>query len=86
MKLLGSTKSNIIKDKHGENVPKTFPKGEYANLACSIICLWIESKISSLIRYLYLSTFPDDNADILAASLLILYCISPPNLIINCHD
>ena len=77
MKLFGSTKSNIIKDKYSENVPKTFLKGEYANLACSIIYLWIESKIYSPIRYSYLSIFPDDNADIFAASPLILYRIFP---------
>ena len=86
MKLLGNTKSNIITDKYGENVPKAFPKGEYAKLACSITCLWIESKISSPIRYSYLSIFPDDNADIFAASPLTLYCIFSSNLIIDCHD
>ena len=86
MKFFGSTKSNIIKDKYGKNVPKAFRKGEYANLACSFICFWIESKISSPIRYSYLSIFPDDNVDIFSAFPLILYCIFPPNLIINCHD
>ena len=36
---------------------KTFPKGEYANLTCSIICLWLESKNSSPVRYSYLINF-----------------------------
>ena len=50
---------------------KCFPNGEYANLACSIIYLWLESNISSPARY---SIFPEDNAHIFAASPLILYC------------
>ena len=52
---------------------KAFPKGEYANLACSVIYLLLEGNISSPVRYSYLSIFPEDNADIFAASLLILY-------------
>ena len=52
---------------------KTFPKGEHTNLACSIICLWLEGNISSPVRY-YLSISPDDNADIFAASPSISYC------------
>ena len=52
---------------------KAFPKGEYENLACSVIYLLLEGNISSPVRYSYLSIFPEDNADIFAASLLILY-------------
>ena len=47
---------------------KAFPKGEYENLPFSIICLWLEDSISSPVRYSYLSIFPNDNADIFAAS------------------
>ena len=50
-----------------------FPNRDYVNLACSIIFLWLEGNISSPGRYSYLSVFPDDNADIFAASLLISY-------------
>ena len=53
---------------------KAFPKGEYANLTCSFICLWIEASISSPSGHPYLSNFPDDNADFFTASLLISYC------------
>ena len=53
---------------------KAFPKREYANLAYSVICLWLKSNISSTVRYSYSSIFPDNNADIFAASLLISYC------------
>ena len=53
---------------------KGFPKPKYANIACSIICLWLQGNISSPVRYSYLSIFPEDNADIFAAPLLILYC------------
>ena len=55
---------------------KAFPKGEYANLACSIICLWLEgnNNIFSPIRNSYLLIFPDDNADIFPSSLLISCC------------
>ena len=53
---------------------KAFPNGEYVNFACSIVCFWLEGNISSPVRYSYLSIFPDDNADIFAASLLISYC------------
>ena len=45
---------------------KGFPKGEYANVACSIICFWLEGNISSI--------YSDGNADISAVSLLIWYC------------
>ena len=49
------------------------PRGEYLNLACSIILLWSDFNVSSPVRYSYLSILPDDNADIFTASLLILY-------------
>ena len=51
-----------------------FSNGKYVNLACYLILLWSDGNISSPVRNSYLSTFPDDNADILAASLLISYC------------
>ena len=50
---------------------KAFCKGEYASLFCSITCLWLEDNVSSLVIHSYLSIFPDDNADIFAASVLI---------------
>ena len=53
---------------------KGFPIGEYANLACSIICLWLKGNISSPARYSYSSIFPGDNADAFAASQIISYC------------
>ena len=53
---------------------KAFTKGEYANIACSINSLRLEGSIFSPVRYSYLSIFPDNNADIFAASLLISYC------------
>ena len=53
---------------------KTCPKGEYVNLACSIIYLQLEGNIALPIRYSYLSILPDNKADIFAASLLILNC------------
>ena len=52
---------------------KAFPKEEHENLACSILCLRLEGNISSPVRYSLLWIFPDDNADIFAASLLISY-------------
>ena len=45
---------------------KAFPKGEYANLTCFVICVWLEGNISSPERYSYLSILPDDNVDISA--------------------
>ena len=45
------------------------------NLDCFIILLWLEGNVSSPIRYSYLSILSCDNADIFAASQLILYCI-----------
>ena len=53
---------------------RTFPKGEYANLPCSIIYFWLEGNISSPARYSYILIFPDDYADIFVASLLISCC------------
>ena len=52
---------------------KVFPKGKYANLACSTIGLWLKDNISSPVRYSHLSIFQDAKANIFAASLLILY-------------
>ena len=52
---------------------KAFLKGEFANLDCSIICLWLKGNISTPVRYSYLSIFPGDKPDIFAASVLILY-------------
>ena len=51
---------------------KALPGGEYVNLAYSNVWLWLEGYISSPVRYSYLSFSPDDNANIFAASLLIL--------------
>ena len=48
---------------------KGFPNREYVNLAGSIICLWLESNISSAVRYSFLSIFPDDNANVFINSL-----------------
>ena len=53
---------------------KAFPKGKYANLAYSIIFLWLKGTISSPARNSDLLIFPVDQADIFAASLLIWYC------------
>ena len=52
---------------------KTFSNGEYVNLACSVICLWLKGNIFSPVRYLYLADFPDDNVHTFTASLLISY-------------
>ena len=49
------------------------PSGEYVNLACSIIVLWSDGNISSSARHSFFSTLTDDNAGIVAASLLISY-------------
>ena len=57
---------------------------EYANLAYSIICLWLEFNVSSPVRYSYLSILPDDNADIFAA--FCQYHTAVVHLIRNCHD
>ena len=55
----------------------SLPKEEYANLACSIICLLLKgnnSFINKAIRHSYLSIFASNNPDIFAASPLRLYC------------
>ena len=52
---------------------KAFPKGEWVNFVCSIICYWLDCNISSPVRYSYLRRFPDDLADISATFLLISY-------------
>ena len=62
---------------------KAFPKGEYANLGCSIVSLLLEGNISSPVRYSYLSIFPGDNPDIFAASRIISYCSF---LTLICHQ
>ena len=49
-------------------------RGEYVNLACSIILLWPDGNISSLARYSNLSILPHDNADIFAVFPLIWCC------------
>ena len=54
---------------------KAFPKGEYANSVCSVICLWLKGNVFSPVRYEYLSIFSDYNADIFANSLLISLAI-----------
>ena len=54
---------------------KAFPKGEKVNLACSITLFRLEGNFSSPVRYPYWSMLPDDNSDIFAAFLLILYYI-----------
>ena len=51
-----------------------FPDAEWVNLACSIICCWLDGNIFLLVRYSYLSILPDDKADISAAFLLLSCC------------
>ena len=51
------------------------PRGEYVNLACSIIQIWSEGSIGSPVRFSYLSILPDDS-DIFAPSMLMPYCSS----------
>ena len=50
------------------------PGGEYVNWACSFILLWWDDNISLPVRRSCLSILPIDNADVFAASLLILHC------------
>ena len=52
---------------------KAFPERKYVNLACCIVWVWLESKISSSGRYSCLSILPDDNSDICAAFLSLSY-------------
>ena len=55
--------------------PKAFCEGEYGyKFGFFIIWFRLENNISSPVRYSYLSILADDNADIFATSLLILYC------------
>ena len=49
-------------------------RGEYVNLASSIVLLLSDGNIFSTVRNSYLSIFPDYNADIFAVYLLISYC------------
>ena len=70
MCLVGSVPGSV--DTSGEYV--NLAKGEYVNLAWSIICLSLEDNISLPMRYSYLSIFPDHNADIFYSSLLVSYC------------
>ena len=44
------------------------------NFACSIILFWSGDKMSSPVRYSYLSTLPDNYTNIFVAFLLMLYC------------
>ena len=60
------------------------PKGEYANLACSIISLRLEGNISSRMRYSYLLVFPPDNAFYFSIKIKLQFFIS--NLITDGHD
>ena len=53
---------------------KAFLREEYVNLAYFISLPWSDGYTSSPLRYSYLSIFPDQNADIFAAFLLIAYC------------
>ena len=61
---------------------KYFPNGKSLNLACSIICIWLEGNVSSPVGYSYLIVFPDDNADIFAASQL-MSCYNFSSLILS---
>ena len=51
---------------------KCFSQGN-VKFVCYIICCWLDGNISSPVRNSYLWSFPDDKADIFAASLLISY-------------
>ena len=61
---------------------KYFPNEKSLNLACSIICIWLEGNVSSPVGYSYLTIFPDDNADIFAASPL-MSCYNFSSLILS---
>ena len=50
------------------------PKGEKVNLSCSITLRLSRGSISSPVKCSYLPILPNDNADIFAASLLMLCC------------
>ena len=47
-----------------------FPKGDYINLACYIICFRLEGNIFFTCKIFIFVNFPGDNADVFAASLL----------------
>ena len=49
-------------------------RGKNVSLASYIFLLWSDDNISSPVRNSYLSIFPDDQADVFAASILISYC------------
>ena len=52
---------------------KTFPRGEYKSLACSVVLFLSEGIISFSVRYIYLSILLDVNKDVFAASLFTSY-------------
>ena len=54
------------------------PRIEYVKLACFVILLSPDGKISSSVRNSYWSILLDNNTDIPAASLLISYCNFSP--------
>ena len=58
------------------------PRREYLDFSCSFILLWSDNNISWLVRYSYLSILLKDNAEIFAASLLILSCILPSLIVL----
>ena len=52
-------------------------------LGSFITLLWSEGSISSPVWYSYLAIFPNDSADIFAASLLIWYCNFSPLILLS---
>ena len=52
---------------------KSFPWRRICKLCLFYILFWSDGSISLPVRYWYLSIFLDDNIDLFAASLLILY-------------
>ena len=56
------------------------PRGEYVNLAYSVIVIWSDGNISSPVRYfiIFYSILADDNADIFVGSVLLLHCTFSP--------
>ena len=54
-------------------ISNALPREEYVNLACSVILVWSDVNIPWPVRYSYLQVLPDNNADILAASLIASY-------------
>ena len=51
------------------------PRGEYVNLAYSVIVIWSDGNISSPVRYfiIFYSILADDSTDIFVGSVLLLY-------------